>query len=52
MLGAAWWVDGAEKPNLKYLETFSWIVGIALLIMGLLLLVFGKIHLFWLSQST
>jgi len=48
MLGAAWWIDGEEKPDLLYLENFSWIAGAALLAMGLWLLIFGKIHLFWL----
>ena len=35
MLGAAWWIDGTEQPNLLYLENFSWIAGSALLVMGL-----------------
>lgn len=48
MLGVAWWIDGGEKPDLLYLENFSWIAGIALMAMGLWLLIFGKIHLFWL----
>lgn len=47
MLGAAWWVDGERNPKVLYLENFSWIVGIALLVMGLWLLFFGKIHFFW-----
>lgn len=48
MLGVAWWIDGERQPGLLYLENFSWIVGLALLVMGLWLLVFGKIHFFWL----
>jgi len=48
MLATAWWIDGKENSNLVYLENFSWIVGIAMSFMGLWLLVFGKIHFFWL----
>lgn len=48
MLGVAWWIDSGTQPTLLYLENFSWIAGIALLVMGLWLLLFGKIHFFWL----
>jgi hypothetical protein len=48
MLGAAWWIDGEAKPKFLYLENFSWFVGFTLLVMGLWLLAFGKVHFFWL----
>lgn len=48
LLGVAWWIDGEENPSRLYLENFSWILGITLLVLGLWLMAFGKIHFFWL----